>query len=397
MANFTAWILRRKTGKRKRHSTNVAFTEASDKEEEYVDPSANMAQANGIHREKTPIDTSIVPPGRVISTSMMRQAAIEQTPSPDSTQWSSAIGHASTGKSGRVIERLQQEIDRLNREKQLLKLRHEEAERATETLHSQYRYLQDRNSNYESSHEANLRQLQRKERQVEDLREEVQKEKLKTARAEEALRTAAVSEDEWREQASHAKAIAQQKESEYDAIAACRNMDNDRHQNGLERIKASLDELLRKREDDLEKQKRMEIISEQRKKETEQLEELTKRLQVNFNSYRTEIDSAIDGLRSAASENDRVVHEKVEEMRRVTGDMRWVMNVETVVNGRQVPPRPAGSHESQSDEQSFITAQSKEASKEALVEQASAPPSPSKKMSLDFRRHRRKGSTKAGK
>ncbi len=232
---------------------------------------------------------------------------------------------------------------------------------------------------------------------MEDLREEVQKEKIKTARAEEALRTAAMSEDEWREQASQAKAIAQQKESEYDAIAACRNMDNDRHQNGLTRIKLSLDELLRKREEDLEKQKRMEIIAEQRKKEVEQLEELTKRLQVNFNAYRTEIDSAVEGLRAAASENDRVVHDKVEEMRRVTGAMKWVMNVETVVNGRQVPPRPAGSRDTQSDEQSFNTALSKEASREALVEQPPAPPSPSKKMSLDFRRHKRKGSTKAGK
>ena len=141
----------------------------------------------------------------------------------------------------------------------------------------------------------------------------------------------------------------------------------------------------------------MEIIAEQRKKEIEQLEELTKRLQVNFNSYRTEIDSAIEDLRSVASDNDRVVHEKVEEMRRITGEMRWVMNVETVVNGRQVPPRPLGSHESLLDEQSSNIASSKEASKEVPVEQPPAPPSPSKKMNLDFMRHRRKGSTKAGK
>ncbi len=73
MANFTAWILRRKTGKRKRHSTNVILAGPSDKEVEHVDLSANMAQTNGIHREKTPVDTSVVPPGRVISTSMMKQ------------------------------------------------------------------------------------------------------------------------------------------------------------------------------------------------------------------------------------------------------------------------------------------------------------------------------------
>ena len=308
-------------------------------------------------------------------------------------QWSSAVGHASTGKSGRVIERLQQEIDRLNREKHLLKLRHEEAERATETLHTQYRHLQDRNSNYESSHEATQRQLQRKERQVADLREELDKEKEKTARAEEAMRTAAISEDEWREQASQAKAIAQQKETEYDAIAACRNMDNDRHQKGLDRIRRTLDQLLRQRGEDLEKQKRMEIIAEQRKKEIEQLEDLTRSLQANFNSYRSEVDSAIHSLRTTAIDSETVVKDKVEEMTRVTGEMRWVMNVETVVNGTQVPPRPKEtSRETASDEQSFETAPSREAPQE----EPQPPPSPAKRMTLDFRRHRRKGSSKAG-
>lgn len=292
---------------------------------------------------------------------------------------------------------MQQEIDRLNREKHLLKLRHEEAERATETLHTQYRHLQDRNSNYESSHEATQRQLQRKERQVADLREEIQKERLKTVRAEEALRAATISEDEWREEAHQAKAIALQKETEYDTIAACRNMDNDRYQSGLNRIRTSLDELLKQRTEDLEKQKRMEIIAEQRKREIDQLEDLTKKLQANFNTYKAEITSAIEELRLAANENDRVVQDKVDEMRGITGQMKWVLGVETVLNGKQPPP-PASSLELSYEAQTDIhTSNAPQKPEEALSEVPSAPPSPSKKISLDFRRHRRKGSSKAGK
>lgn len=305
-----------------------------------------------------------------------------------------------------MIERLQQEIDRLNREKQLLKLQFEESERTKETLNTSISYLRDRNSNYESSHESNLRQLQRKERQVEELKEDLQREKSKTSRAEEAARTAVANEDDWREQANQAKAIAQQKEAEYDAIVSCRNMDNDRHQGGLDRVRAHLEELQRRRSEDLEKQKRMEIIAEQQRQTIEQLEELTRRLSANFKTYRNEIDSAIEGLRNVASENDRVVQDRVEEMRRVTGEMRWVVNVETIVNGREVPSRPATqprerstvaqpskSAESQSDEQSFATAQSKE----PATEEVPTAPSPTKRTSLDFRKHRRKGSSKAGK
>lgn len=295
-----------------------------------------------------------------------------------------------------MIEKLQQEIDRLHREKHLLKLRHEEAERATETLHTQFRHLQDRNSNYESSHEAVQRQLQRKERQVTELKEEVAKERQKTARAEEALRAAAISEDEWREQASQAKALAQQKEAEYDAMASCRNMDNERHESGLNRIKATLTHLLRQQDEDVEKRRRLDIIAEQRKKEVEQLEELTKRLQMNFNAYRMEIDAAVEDLRSAAGQNDTVVHAKVEEMKKVTGQMKWLMNVETVVNGRRPPSQPEGkrppsrpgtSHESENFE---VT--------RSVQGEPQLPASPSKsKLTLDFRRHRRKGSSKAAK
>ena len=271
-----------------------------------------------------------------------------------------------------------------------MRLRHEEAERATETLHTQYRQLQDRNSNYESSHEATQRQLQRKERQVAELREEVQKEKVKTDRAEEALRTAALSEDEWREQAHQAKAIAQQKETEYDAIAACRNMDNDRHQNGLNRIKASLDRVLKNHAEDQDRRIRMEVIAEQRQREIDQLEELTRRLQTNFNSYRLQIDTAIEDLRSAAGSNDREVQSRLEEMKRTTGEMKWVMNVETVVNGKQVPSRPKSAHDSTLER----APNSEDSISEQPVLQDQAPPSPSKRLTLDFRRHKRKGSTK---
>lgn len=301
---------------------------------------------------------------------------------------------------------MQQEIDRLNREKHLLKLQYEESERTKETLNTSILFLRDRNSNYESSHESNVRQLQRKERLVDELKADLQREKTKTDRAEEAARAAAASEDDWREQANQAKAIAQHKEAEYDAIASCRNMDNDRHQNGLNRIKAHLEELQLKRVEDLEKQKRMEIIAEQQRQTIEQLDELTKKLTANFKTYRNEIDSAIEGLRNIASFNDQVVQDKVEEMRKVTGEMRWIMNVETIINGKEIPPgRPLSSRDDSAStrpstsgaysDDRLLSTTSKPP--ESVVEDPPAAPSPTKKMSLDFRKHRRKGSSKPGK
>ncbi|EXJ78293.1 hypothetical protein A1O3_09454 [Capronia epimyces CBS 606.96] len=264
----------------------------------------------------------------------------ETSPSPEPTPWSSAIGHAGTGKSGRVIERLQGDIDRMRRDKQLLQTRYEEAEKDNELLISRNQSLQDRNSNYEQSHEANLRQLARRERQVEELREELRKEKLKTAKAEAQAEAAASSEEIWRSQASQAKASAAQKEAEYETIVACRKMDYDRHQSGLDKIRSSFDTLLRRQEDDLEKQKKLEIIAEQQRQTIAQLEELTKKLTANFRAYRHEIDTAISQLREATHHNDQAIDHKLDEMSEVTNRMRWVMNIDHVVNHDGAPGHP---------------------------------------------------------
>lgn len=255
------------------------------------------------------------------------------TPEASPSPWSSAVGHASTGKSGRVIERLQGDIDRLHRDKQLLKVRFEESEKANETLTSRNQYLQDRNSNYEQSHEANVRQLARKERQVEDLREELQREKAKTARAEETARAASASEEAWKTEASQSRSIAIQKEVEYDVIVAYRTLENDQYQAGLDKLKARFEALLRQREEDLENHKKLEIVAEQQRQTIGQLEELNKKLNSNFKAYRTEIDKAISGMRQNASEHDSAITTKLEEVTSTTNKMRWVMNMDKELNG----------------------------------------------------------------
>ncbi|KEF59467.1 uncharacterized protein A1O9_04311 [Exophiala aquamarina CBS 119918] len=321
----------------------------------------------------------------------------DSSPSSESNQWSSAIGHASTGKSGRVIERLQGDIDRLRREKQLLKVRHEEAEKATENLATRNQYLQDRNSNYEQSHEANVRQIARKERQVEDLREELRREKLKTAKAEHQAEVAASNEEIWRDQASQAKSLAAQRESEYDTIVACRKNDYERHQQGLDKIKSNFSVLLRRQDDDLEKQKKLEIIAEQQRQTILQLEDLTKKLTTNFKAYRSEIDSAIADLREKASSNDSAITRKLEEMSEVTGQMRWVLNVDDIVNHnhRDPPPPPMTRPISQGrDQLDGHSGPSTARNGEKEKEKDSGRRSPTKGL---LTKHRRKESTKSSK
>lgn len=253
---------------------------------------------------------------------------IEEPTSGTAATWSSAVGHASTGKSGRVIERLQADIDRLNRDKQVWKARFEEAEKTNETLGAYNTSLIDRNSNLEQSHDTNMRQLARKDRMIEELRGDLKREKSRTTAAEDNARTASESEQSWREEATRARALASQKEQEYETITSIRNRDNDRHQEALARLKISFDKLLTDRKADYEAQKRLEIIAEQQSQTIKQLEESNRRLSTINQAYKSEIDTTLSVLRSEARQNGDTLSQAVEEMHEASDKMKWVVNVE---------------------------------------------------------------------
>ena len=260
------------------------------------------------------------------------------SPSPEPAPWSSAVGHASTGKSGRVIERLQGEIDRLNRDLQLLKARLDDSEKARETLVTHNSYLQDRNSNYEQSQEASLRQLQRKQRMIDELRENLLREKLRVAAAEEATKDAAANEEVWRDQANQSRSLAAQKETEYAMMVACRRSEHERHQQSLKQLQDSFQMLLAERTEDQASHNRLDLIAEQQSRTIAQLQELNSSSNANFKAYRSEVDAVIASLREHVGANDGLVLAKLEEMTQITGQMKWVIAVD---RHGQPPPEDA--------------------------------------------------------
>ena len=123
-----------------------------------------------------------------------------------------------------------------------------------------------------------------------------------------------------------------QRESEYDTIVACRKVDYDRHQGGIAKIRSEISSLLRLKEDDLEKKKKLEILAEQQRETIAYLEDLNRKLTTNFKAYRHTIDATLSGLHKNANLNDHAVAYKLHEMNEVVGQMRWVMNIDNAVN-----------------------------------------------------------------
>ena len=257
----------------------------------------------------------------------------EPSPSPEPAQWSSAIGHATTtGKSGRVIERLQGDIDRLNREKQLLKVQYEDSQSTVETISTRNEYLQTSNSNYEQSHEADVRQIARKDRQLDELREDLKRQRTRTAAAEESAAVANANEEEWREVASQAKSKALQKELEYDTLNTCRTLDNERNYTMLSKLRKNFEELIHDRNEEQDKLRKLEIIIEQQRETIRTLEGYNKRIHANSQTYQREVDNAIRDVREHVIIQDEVVVAKLAEMQDTIDKMKWVMNVDGELN-----------------------------------------------------------------
>jgi hypothetical protein len=94
--------------------------------------------------------------------------------SPENAQWSSAVGHATTGgKSGRVIEKLMADSDRLKRELKEQVIKAEELQRSLQTYKPRIEALQTENENLSHARGVDQALLARRDRMIADLKEEL--------------------------------------------------------------------------------------------------------------------------------------------------------------------------------------------------------------------------------
>ncbi|KAL9626218.1 MAG: hypothetical protein Q9164_007921, partial [Protoblastenia rupestris] len=125
---------------------------------------------------------------------------LSQPPTPGSDAegypWSSAVGRATTGKSGRVIERLMADVDRLQREKHLANVKLEEETKRSESARSVLQNLQVSNQHLESSHEIDKVALGKRDRKIEELRADLQIERSRREKAEADMRDTRLERDE---------------------------------------------------------------------------------------------------------------------------------------------------------------------------------------------------------
>ncbi|KAL5336690.1 hypothetical protein BJX70DRAFT_389750 [Aspergillus crustosus] len=311
----------------------------------YVETRLNMPQYNGLFE----VDSSERQKGLLAGESTIdttSPAADHSNGQPHSTngdaiatEWSSAVGHATTGKSGRVIHNLQEEIARLTRECSVYRSRAEETQRMNEAYKTQVQNMTDRLRNLEHSHEMSLNSLSRKEKKIEELRTELLNEKDRRQQAEtEKERFHQLmdeAQDNFHRKCAELQEIAHHSQTQYDVLAKAGQRDRADQQRRLKSIREEFIGLRDKHEQTNSQIDQMDSIMAQKDRELELARENFEILFKEYETYRQTNDEEVRALIKQGQQGEVRFDAALASLKETEGQMKWVLQVKREVNGAE--------------------------------------------------------------
>lgn len=256
------------------------------------------------------------------------------SPDPNSgdtqTEWS-AVGHAATGKSGRVIHGLQEDIARLTREMSVWRSRAEETQRSNETLKIQLQNTTERLHNLEQVNETNLNSIARKDRKIEELRNELNSEHSRRQDAEvNATKTNQTMRDERenhnREQARSSE-IAKYHETQYEVLASTSKRHKADFERRIDAVSAQVQHMADAHVKHLFSSDRLEVISDQKNREIEGLRDTHAKLVAAHTKYKQFKDDELRGFIERGHANDEAIAKALVSVKEVETEMKWVIRL----------------------------------------------------------------------
>lgn len=274
----------------------------------------------------------------------------------DSTPWvgGTGLGNANLGKSGRVIEKLMAENDKLKREIKAEAAKREELQRTANAQKPRLEALQAENARLSHCKAVDESVIKRRDRKIEDLKAELDVERQKRESLEHRVQDAERKMGEYQEHSN--KEVQQAVEEAKHATTHASILETSHRQLSSEyrqRIAAAskqLRELSDDREEDRKRLTKLDVVNHQMRQESEKARKLYNELLAASDRYKAEKDSEVDGvlgdvrqLKGGISEREGELETTLEEMHKVMNRMKWLMNMQKVNNENGVsspPPSP---------------------------------------------------------
>lgn len=240
------------------------------------------------------------------------------------TEWSAAVGRATTGKSGRVIERLMGDNDRLMREMKVQTSRCEEAVGRSKFLQEQVDALRAEKEQLGTMERANRATFNRRDRKIEQLTADLQAETARRKQAEREARNMALERDEAVETSRSKVAMAEERrqhvETQHDILS-------DSYLSQMDTYKRQLDAIQAKLSDYGEMLTRLDVTTEQGLAELDKINKSMVRMTKLFDNYKVETEAGINEMKETARQNARAALNLQSEMDSRLRELRWVVDL----------------------------------------------------------------------
>lgn len=264
---------------------------------------------------------------------------VEDNPANDGEDFNSAVGKASLGKSGRVIERLTKENDMLKRDVKIERLRAEEAL-------DQSRLAESRFSQENEEWERKLRDaamnstvLKRRERQLADAKERIDVERQK---AEKAAESELFWKAEMQKLEEECKAKLEEAQNRADLYEGRNNVmtnhwkDQEKQANRtVAKLEKEITIIVKERRADDEKISMLKRLAEQQADQLKILQQEKDDIDRKYEDYRAEKEQSLLGIKENAKKQEKANEEILAESQRVLGELKWALNVKKFVKGAE--------------------------------------------------------------
>lgn len=262
---------------------------------------------------------------------------------------SSALGTSptrmTTGKSGRVIEKLMAENDRLRRELKVETTAREEERKAKEAIRQARDSLQSTNQNLILQNNIDKSSLLRKDRKIEELKADRDFEREQRLQLDERAKIQLKEGDQQVQELKNtlSREISERKlaVNQYDTVREGFRRLDDSYRQRVERLQAQVDAVRAERERDHQFLLRLEVTVEQQRQELEKLRLAKNKITERCGAVINEAQSEMRRIRKMAESHERILDETVRDAQATVHSMRHLIGVEKAFRPEEEPPTKA--------------------------------------------------------
>ena len=229
--------------------------------------------------------------------------------------------------------------DRLRRDKNLIEVQLEEEAKRSDSARSAMEGLRSTNENLTTIHDTDKVLLGKRERKLEDLKLELEVERRRREKAEMETKETRRERDEavvqLKTELAVAREQAQRATVQYDVISKSFRGLEDNYSRQTRKLKTEMKSLQDDIAADEQRLASIHTVVEHYRNESERAQDANQRLKQSFEAYKAEAELEVKGIREEAEKNFATNERTQQEMNKVLGQMRYVMNVKQNVKSIQ--------------------------------------------------------------